>query len=375
MEENSDILFDELFQDYKNRGDIQEFGKVIGRGGYGRVRDVKYKNKSFAGKLFIKNNYDESKEISDLRGPNIIKIQKICEPRQKDGNTYQLILMEKAILRDLGKLNQYLHEKNLLRLIFDHCFDEPLSDSLLRFYCKQIVRGLECLYKNNYVHFDIKPDNILIASNLVLKISDFSTLRKISDDVDEIKIPGGTPGYLSPEYYSKEKVPKNSTQKQDFFALGATLFYLKFGKSFMKYHRNKENNEENKKLTADLIIDLLMKNINYINSQKLLNGDLIHFLTKLIQFTPEERYSFKNIYRNKWLNKDLDLINYSVGFYEMDEEKLLIELQKQDFFKQKKQIFKYNKKIMETNNSKRIMPKKINIGKKFKIKKSIFASK
>ena len=118
-----------------------------------------------------------------------------------------------------------------------------------------------------------------------------------------------------------------------------------------------------------------MKNINYINSQKLLNGDLIHFLTKLIQFTPEERYSFKNIYRNKWLNKDLDLINYSVGFYEMDEEKLLIELQKQDFFKQKKQIFKYNKKIMETNNSKRIMPKKINIGKKFKIKKSIFASK
>ena len=51
-------------------------------------------------------------------------------------------------------------------------------------------------------------------------------MRKISDDVDEIKIPGGTPGYLSPEYYSKEKVPKNSTQKQDFFALGATLFYL-----------------------------------------------------------------------------------------------------------------------------------------------------
>ena len=67
-----------------------------------------------------------------------------------------MILMEKAILRDLGKLNNSYFCYNLLKLIYEP-FDKHLGDNLLRFYSKQIVDELETFNRYNYVHFDLKP--------------------------------------------------------------------------------------------------------------------------------------------------------------------------------------------------------------------------
>ena len=67
-----------------------------------------------------------------------------------------MILAEKAILRDLGKLNNFYFFYNLLKLEYEP-FDEHLGDNLLRFYSKQIVDELKTLNRYNYVHFDLKP--------------------------------------------------------------------------------------------------------------------------------------------------------------------------------------------------------------------------
>ena len=134
MKDHNDFYFEDVFEEYKGRGDIEDIGKTLGKGAYGIVKDVKYKNKAYAGKVLMKDSLGDLDLCRELRGPNIIKIIKICPPVIKNGNTFHLIIMEKAVLRDLGKLNNFFHERNLLKLIYKKCFDEELADTLLRFF-------------------------------------------------------------------------------------------------------------------------------------------------------------------------------------------------------------------------------------------------
>ena len=217
---------------------ILYFGKILGKGAYGQIRDVKLKDsqKIMAAKLIRKDDDDKLGEINYvnlLKNPNIIKINQVLT-KQVSFKTYYLIIMEKAMLRDLGKLSEFYFRHNLLKLINENSFDEQIGDNLLRFYAKQIINAMKCLDDNYLVHFDIKPENLLITINLMIKLSDFGLLTKIKDK-NEIRIPGGTQGFLTREYYKKDKVSNEDAKKQDYFSLGSTLFYLKFGEHMLKY--------------------------------------------------------------------------------------------------------------------------------------------
>ena len=77
--------------------------------------------KIIAAKLVKKdedNNFNEIEVAKDLRGNNIIKINKIIS-KEYNGENYDLIIMEKAVLRVLGKLTEYYYKHNLLKLIID----------------------------------------------------------------------------------------------------------------------------------------------------------------------------------------------------------------------------------------------------------------
>ena len=316
----------EIYEKFRASCDFTKVGKVLGKGAFGEVRDIVYKNKTMAGKLIKRENEDEQSEEEkygvELRGQNIIKINKVYT-KKIDGNNYDLIIMEKAILRDLGKLNEFYHNHNLLKLIY-FPFDELSGDCLLRFYARQIVNALETLNRNYFIHYDMKPENLLIAGNLIVKLSDFSLLTKVKSGTT--KIPGGTPGYLTPEYYIDRNVDSEDARKQDYFALGSTLFFLKYGEQFLKFKKSDSNIMNN-----FFILDIIQKQLYKIKSQKLSDKDFIEFLSSLISYQPKDRPSFEQIYRNKWLNKDVEYVNSIFAAYENDEEKLIMELQKKDF--------------------------------------------
>ena len=228
--------FTEIFEQFKNSNlnEITQIGKLLGKGAFGEVRDITFKNKVMAGKISERDNDEKSQEekyIHDLRGHNLIRMNKIYQMKKGD-KIYDLIIMDKAVLRDLGKINEFYHRHNLLKLIYYEPFDEKAGDNLLRFYAKQIINGLETLDRNDFVHFDIKPENLLITVNLILKLSDFSILRKVNGIT---KLPGGTPGYMTPEYYINKDVSADVARKQDYFALGSSLFILKYGIPLLKY--------------------------------------------------------------------------------------------------------------------------------------------
>ena len=354
--EKSDML--EIFEKFKN-GAITGIGKLLGRGAFGEVRDIIFKNKTAAGKLIKRESNEiteEEKFSQELRGQNIIKINKIFTKEIKD-EWYDLVIMEKAILRDLGKLNEFYHGHNLLKLI-NEPFDEAAGDNLLRFYSKQIISALEILDRNYYIHFDLKPENLLITINLVLKLTDFSLLKKVQDKDNNIKIPGGTPGYLSPEYYIERNVSPEDARKQDYFALGSTLFFLKYGFDLLKYKKS-----EDKIIIANQIIDSLQKNISYIKSQKITDKDFVDFLCSLISYRPKDRPSFEQIYRNKWLNKDSDKLEEILYGFENDEDKLIMELQKNDYLIKKEKDLNINQNYEKDNQN--------NLNQEEKIKNSL----
>ena len=355
--------------------EIQSIGHSLGKGGFGIVREVIINKKVYAGKLIEKNKGQQSEEKKYgiiLRGKNIININKIIS--SKIGlKEYDLIIMEKASLRDLGKISEFFHKNNLLKTIYNP-FEEVLEDNLLRFYLKQIINALELLDRNYYVHNDIKPQNILITYNLIIKLTDFGLLRKVQNN--ETNIPGGTPGYLSPEYYINRKVESEVARKQDYFALGSTLYFLKYGEHMLKY---KKGNDANMILLADEIVKLLEQNRDYIKSKKSSDGEFINFLCSLIEYKPEDRPFFEEIYRNIWLNNNSEQINNIHSINQGEEEKLIMELQKSDFLiKKEKEIENYLKseneneqKIKKNIKKDTIKRKKNNKLYRFRFKKLI----
>ena len=131
----------------------------------------------------------------------------------------------------------------------------------------------------------------------------------------------------------------DSARKQDYFALGSSLFVLKYGLPLLKYKKYEDN-----RMNADRIIDLLQENINFLKSQTFTDRDFMAFIISLIGYNPDERVDFQKIYRNKWLNKNNDILDRIIMAFENDEEKLIIELQKKDYLMKKEENIYKNEK-------------------------------
>ena len=112
--------------------------------------------------------------------------------------------------------------------------------------------------------------------------------------------------------------------------MGSTLLQFKYGKHLFKFNDNEKNSNFNDSIT-DYLIEILLYNIDYIKAQILDDEYLKQFIIDLLQCNPKDRPCFEKIYRNKWLNKDLDICEDVARTYERAEEKLLMEFQKLDF--------------------------------------------
>eukprot|EP01062_Namystynia_karyoxenos_P007987 TRINITY_DN12817_c0_g1_i1.p1 TRINITY_DN12817_c0_g1~~TRINITY_DN12817_c0_g1_i1.p1 ORF type:complete len:547 (+),score=181.69 TRINITY_DN12817_c0_g1_i1:132-1643(+) len=109
--------------------------------------------------------------------------------------------------------------------------DGPMPVETIRKHLVGMCQGLDYLHTQNILHRDIKPDNLLLDGEDVVKWCDFgvSGARDADGDGedDDILDTEGTPAFLSPEQCQQQKIPGRMV---DMWALGVTLYCLTFGR-------------------------------------------------------------------------------------------------------------------------------------------------
>ena len=86
----------------------------------------------------------------------------------------------------------------------------------------QLAQSLVAAHEQGVIHRDIKPQNLLLDANGVLKVMDFGVarLRGVSTGVTEVGQLVGTPSYMAPE----QLLGEDFDERVDLFAMGVVLF-------------------------------------------------------------------------------------------------------------------------------------------------------
>ncbi|XP_012856968.1 PREDICTED: probable receptor-like protein kinase At1g67000 [Erythranthe guttata] len=174
------------------------FREKLGEGGYGSVYKgklrsghdvaVKLLNKTRAnGQEFI----NEVATIGRIHHVNVVKLVGYCAERSKRALVYDFM--------PNGSLEKYLFSK-----------ETSTSLSLARKFeiAVGVARGIEYLHIGcniQILHFDIKPDNILLDDNFTPKISDFGLAKSYSIENTTLTLTAvrGTVGYVAPELMNR----------------------------------------------------------------------------------------------------------------------------------------------------------------------------
>ena len=103
----------------------------------------------------------------------------------------------------------------------------PLSSEATLKISIQIAKALECAHKNKIIHRDIKPHNILINEDEVIKVTDFGIAKATSSDtITHTNKVIGSAHYFSPEQ-AKGKIVDNRT---DIYSFGIVIYEMLTGR-------------------------------------------------------------------------------------------------------------------------------------------------
>ncbi|MCI8519485.1 MAG: serine/threonine protein kinase [Clostridia bacterium] len=156
---------------------------------------------------FIKRFNTEAQSVASLTHPNIVSVYDVGN----EGDLYYIVmeLIQGKTLKDI--------------IISDGALNWKWSINI----AIQIASALETAHKNNIIHRDIKPHNIIITEDGIAKVTDFGIAKSVSNST--ITAFGTTLG--SVHYFSPEHAKGGFTDaKSDLYSLGVVLYEMLTGK-------------------------------------------------------------------------------------------------------------------------------------------------
>lgn len=183
--------------------------KLLGSGSYGHVFEAineKTKNKAACKRVKSESAQVEMKVLKAAFHPNIISLLHHFVV-DKSSQHYLFFPLYDQTLFNFVRSKEYKPDRLVIRNIM-----------------LQLVSAMAYLNSTlNYVHLDLKPDNILIKSKNEIVVSDFGMSEKIGSRVD--KTFTGTLQYRSPETFITSSKYVVSIEL-DSWALGLVFFFL-----------------------------------------------------------------------------------------------------------------------------------------------------
>ena len=347
--------------------------ELIQSGGFGHIYSGHSNDKNYAIKVQISNNNpnkdqqikQECENSLKIKGANIIHSLATYKDKiqSKNINIYSIV-MELALYNDLHFLLKYILKGNLLKLI-NYTQNFPwlffLSPLTVTLFISHIIKGLQILYEYNFVHTDIKLENLLVDFQFIVKICDFGIIAKAKNNFQLTKSTWCNEG---PEYYRNigNNIIANFIDcfKIDYYPIGLILYYMFFRKKFITkdlretMYKNKDYNYYIQ-IIKEAIKEIKNYQLNYENEliNNFINGkknNNVKFIQKglgelaisLLNINISER---PNIFE---LSENETIINYTKIFKSIFyinqflEIKLFIEFQKPKFIKRR---YKYSLKL------------------------------
>ena len=248
-------------------GNRYEIIEKIGNGGMATVYKSKDRvlNRYVAVKIlrdefttdeeFIKRFRIEAQSAASLTHPNIVSIFDVGN----EGSLYYIVM-------------ELIKGKTLKEIITEENGPLPWKWSLN--VVTQIASALETAHKNNIVHRDIKPHNIIITEDGIAKVTDFGIAKAVSNST--ITAFGTTIG--SVHYFSPEHARGGYTDaKSDLYSLGVVMYEMLTGRvpfdadtpvSVALKHMQedpiepKELNDNIPQVVNDIIMKAMQKDVN-----------------------------------------------------------------------------------------------------------------
>ena len=206
----------------------------------------------------VKEKYynNEIELLKTLDHPNIVKYYKSFTENNKI-----YIIMEYF---DNGDLQSYIKALKFER----DKKDKNKGEIWNIFY--QCMLGLNYLHLKGVVHRDIKPQNIFMTKNKVIKIGDFGVSAKFKNETQLRKINSlkgtvlGSPLFMAPEIFKKIY-----NEKIDIFSMGCVFYEILFLKAYQKQTFINEGNQFVPKIVSGTIPSISDVNLKQIITEML----------------------------------------------------------------------------------------------------------
>ncbi|KAH0954635.1 hypothetical protein HN011_003749 [Eciton burchellii] len=200
-----------------------ELCKLIGKGGYGKVYQVRKKTGKDNGKLFA---------MKVLHKASIIKNQKDTDHTKTERNILESV--KHPFIVDLKYAFQTNYKLYLILEymcggeLFEHLNNERMFlEDVARFYSCEIILALEHLHLLGIIYRDLKPENILLDAEGHIKLTDFGLCKEHIKDDRLTHTFCGTIEYMAPEILTRSGHGK----AVDWWSLGTLIYDMLTGQS------------------------------------------------------------------------------------------------------------------------------------------------